>query len=255
MEAKTNLSIQPMPVSISAEVIENQQRANRVQMTQLAGEVSFLSILEDAEIRPALKPQASVALLEVLSTEDLQEQKATSAKSAPIDTPKTADEDSSNKSRRILPLAEVNEQELQDAADLWIVDLKQLNLNDIKIIQNLVQTSLVPMMTVLSSSEGSSSLSYKGFEISEGLRKMLEQAYKTQKPIRIDLSDNASIILRLQRNGRVSAEFVPNDKVTALFFEQNLSELRNRLESKQLPYGDLIVRQWKQEPDEEEKPR
>lgn len=148
-------------------------------------------------------------------------------------------------------------QDTRDALDMLTMDWIRLDMADWKALQNLCH--IVP-----SASNGFQNLGhslqeqltqshYKSLGISKGLQQMLEQAYKMQRPLRVDLTENTSVILRLGKNGLVSAEFLPNSEAAELFFRQNLQELRNRLESKQLPYGEIIIRQRKQQQGNKEK--
>lgn len=142
--------------------------------------------------------------------------------------------------------------ESSDLEEMWLMDSHQLTQNDLKVLHQLVQglpMSMQQMLGIMSPAmmEQFPQAHYKSLGVSKGLAEMLEQAYKSQRPLRVNLSDNTAVILRLGRNGRVSAEFMTSDQAAELLYRQHLQELKNRLESKQLPYGQLTVRHWKQQ--------
>jgi hypothetical protein len=78
--------------------------------------------------------------------------------------------------------------------------------------------------------------------ISEKLNKLLQQAQKSSRPIRIDIDNHAAIILRICQ-GRVSAEFRGTGPgMSPLSIQQQLQELQSRLEAQNLPVGRLTYR-------------
>ena len=81
-------------------------------------------------------------------------------------------------------------------------------------------------------------VSYRGFEISPKLSELIEKGYRTGRPIRVELDQNSSVVLKI-KNGQVSAQFVSSDKNASLVLQQGLDELRNRMLARNLPVGQL----------------
>lgn len=142
----------------------------------------------------------------------------------------------------------------------WLTfDATQLTRQDLSILQQLPQVPVMVMQSVMHRNLPELSqlagVHYTSLGVSKGLQDMLEQAYKAQRPVRVDLSDSASVILRLGRDGMVSAEFLAADQAAEMMLRQQVSELKSRLAAKQLPYGELLVkenphkRQQKDQPD------
>lgn len=77
---------------------------------------------------------------------------------------------------------------------------------------------------------------------SKGLSQLIEKAYKTGRPVRVELENGSAIILKIKQ-GKVSAEFLTQDQAQALYLKQQLSDLRNRMEARNLPVGTLDSRQ------------
>ena len=96
------------------------------------------------------------------------------------------------------------------------------------------------LLKVANSSETS-----KPTEVSKALMNLIEEAYKTQKPMRIDFDNNVSVILRIGRDGKVNAEFIPGDKAVEEYLRNNIDYLKDRLESQDLDYGDIMYKPYK----------
>lgn len=109
-------------------------------------------------------------------------------------------------------------------------------------IPNLpIMVGQVPIQQLFPTSE-SGEISYRGFEVSDNLKQLIEKGIKSGSPIRVELDENASVVLKF-RNGRVSAEFLSNDKMGAWMVKQQLETLKQQLLSKQLPVDDVTYRQ------------
>lgn len=237
-------SLQPVQPAVG---LLAQKRPHWDAMMGMASDLSFMAMLEaaladtslgpvnaDTEIQAHVEKTPDEAIPEKLSTSKMRDK--TRMISASLET---------------APIAPVSMQtdikEVREA--MWLMDGRDLSLADLTFLQALPNAGLMPWQNINNTSasllEHLSQGHYKSLRVSAGLQSLLEKAYKTQRPLRIDLADNAAIILRMGRDGRVSAEFLPNDQAADLFFRQNLQELKSRLESKQLSYGELAVRPWK----------
>ncbi len=85
----------------------------------------------------------------------------------------------------------------------------------------------------------------KSAGVSKVLMNLIEEAYKTQKPVRIDFDNNVSVILRIGRDGKVNAEFIPGDKAVEEYLRNNIGYLKDRLENQNLDYGDIMYKPYK----------
>ena len=68
---------------------------------------------------------------------------------------------------------------------------------------------------------------------------MLENAQKTNKPMRIDFDNNISVVLQVDREGKISAKFIPSDKVAEQYLKENIHSLRKSLESQEIEYNEI----------------
>lgn len=126
-----------------------------------------------------------------------------------------------------------------------VIDSLSFGKDDLNTVVNwLNQAGPVPFVQNLSPSliEQMPQTTYKSLQTSKGFQMMLENALKTQRPIRVSIGDNAEMILHLQKDGKVSAEFLAQTAASEMYLRQQLSELRSRLDEKNLPYASLSVR-------------
>jgi Flagellar hook-length control protein FliK len=86
-----------------------------------------------------------------------------------------------------------------------------------------------------------------GFSKTQTLSKdfvdMIQKAYQKQRPIRVSISDDTTLVLKFNRQGQVSAHFLASDSASELYLKQHLSDLRQRLDAKGLPVDQLTVTQ------------
>jgi hypothetical protein len=164
---------------------------------------------------------------------------------------KTSKSDSTPEKPKLSVVSETNEPDRESfsvtSVDKDLSLLKsQLTDQDMQYMKQAVIPNLpilmgsVPFQTIFPSTpEGE--ISYRGFEVSNKLAELIEQGYKTGRPIRVELDKDSAVVLKI-RDGQVSAEFVSADKGAALALQQELDDLRNKLAQKNLPVGTLASR-------------
>lgn len=79
--------------------------------------------------------------------------------------------------------------------------------------------------------------------VSKTLADMIGEAAKTNKPFRIDFDKNISVIIKIDREGKISAEFLPGDKAVEQFLRTQLPMLRQKFNDENINYKDLNYRQ------------
>jgi len=99
--------------------------------------------------------------------------------------------------------------------------------------------------TLLKSVNDADTQNLKSTEVSKALMNLIEEAYKTQKPTRIDFDNNISVILRIGRDGKVSAEFIPSDRAVEQYLRNNIGYLKERLDEQNIDYGDIMYKPYK----------
>ena len=86
---------------------------------------------------------------------------------------------------------------------------------------------------------------YKTQQTSKVLIDLVNKAYEDGKPVRIDFDSNVSVILKIDKKGKISAEFIPGDKAVEEYLRNNIRFLKQRLDDQNISYNDILYRQSK----------
>lgn len=98
--------------------------------------------------------------------------------------------------------------------------------------------------------------SYNSSNFTKNLEELISKAYKKNQPIRIDFENDSSVILKIDREGKLSAYFTSSDKAMEMLLKENLYLLRAKLDEEGLPFKELNYQEQqkdnkKRESDEE----
>lgn len=93
----------------------------------------------------------------------------------------------------------------------------------------------------------------KSSKISKTLADMLAKSMKDNQPVRIDFDNNISVIIKVGRDGKISADFLPSSQVAEAYLKENLPLLRQKFEDNNIDYDELNHRQRKQDDKENQK--
>ena len=96
----------------------------------------------------------------------------------------------------------------------------------------LIQTKVSPL-----------EVSQKTVEVTNKLTELIEKANKTQKPVRITFDNDVSVILKIDKHGKLTAEFIPGSIEVENYLRNNIASLRQKFDEQNLPYNDLLYRQ------------
>ncbi len=92
--------------------------------------------------------------------------------------------------------------------------------------------------------------SYKSVDFSKGLFNLIDQAYKTQKPVRLDFEGKSSVILKIGTDGKITAQFFSSDAAMEQLLKNNLSSLKNKLDEEGIPYKHIGYKEQKNKQDQ-----
>ena len=84
---------------------------------------------------------------------------------------------------------------------------------------------------------------YKSQQTSKVLTSLIDKAHKTGQPIRLNFDNNVSIIMKIDRKGKISAEFIPGDKAVEEYLRNNIRSLKQRFDDENIQYNDIFYRQ------------
>lgn len=148
-----------------------------------------------------------------------------------------------------------NQPDVSSIEDLPDIDLMyesiSMNINDAMFFINLAQDG---QFTVQSASNGDfvnlvktelnqNILTQKTIDVTNQITSLIDKAQKTNKPVRISFDNNISVVLKIDKQGRVSAEFIPGSLEAENYLMNNISSLRQKFDEQNLAYTNLSYKQ------------
>lgn len=93
----------------------------------------------------------------------------------------------------------------------------------------------------------------KTAKVSSVLMDALVDSMKNNKSFRIDFDKDVSVVMRVDKDGLLNANFIPGDKAVEAYLRNNISYLRQRFDDENLPYNELTYSKYKQQDQDSEK--
>lgn len=137
--------------------------------------------------------------------------------------------------------------QIKDINDLYLnIDGTKLSKNDIENIKNLannpdfsVNINQINGFNNITINYNESGINYNALNFSQNLSEAMQKAYKSKQPIRIQVEKDTSVILKIDKEGKVSANFISSDKAMEMLLRDHIYQLRDRLDKEGLPYKEL----------------
>ena len=108
-----------------------------------------------------------------------------------------------------------------------------MNQADVEVFVNLVKNGEVDMNNLAPESAS------KSIQISKTLADLLAKSMENNQPVRIDFDNDISVIIRISRNGKISADFLPSSQVAEAYLKENLPLLKQRFDENNIEYEEL----------------
>ena len=122
-------------------------------------------------------------------------------------------------------------------------DTVVMNKDDVDFFAKLVENGQTDMTQA----------TQKSAHVSKTLADMLAKSMKDNQPVRIDFDNNISVIIKVSRDGKISADFLPSSQVAEAYLKENLPLLKQRFDDNNIEYDELNQRQRKQDDKENRK--
>lgn len=127
------------------------------------------------------------------------------------------------------------------ALDYSIISMSD---DDAQFFANLVTKTDMSMHSIASEFQKSLDVSdvqnvHKTAKVSAALMEALSESMKTNKAFRIDFDKDVSVVMRVDKNGNLNANFIPGDKAVEAYLRNNISYLKQRFDEQDLPYNEL----------------
>lgn len=79
----------------------------------------------------------------------------------------------------------------------------------------------------------------KTVNVSATLMDAINESVKTNKPFRIDFGNDVAVIMRVNKDGQLSANFIPGSAAVEQYLRNNIESLRQSFDEQDLPYERL----------------
>ncbi len=125
------------------------------------------------------------------------------------------------------------------------------NEEDIKFLKTMVENPCMMLQSInpqncqitFAIPDMQGGVSYKSFDFSKGLSNLIEYAHKSQKPVRINFDEDSSVILKINKEGKLSAEFVSSNAAMEFILRNNIPNLKNKMDKEGLPYENISYKE------------
>ncbi|MEI8377882.1 MAG: hypothetical protein WCF95_05005 [bacterium] len=87
----------------------------------------------------------------------------------------------------------------------------------------------------------------RDLKFSKSMVNLIEYAHSSNRPIRIDFAKDLSVILRIDKQGRVSAEFISSDNAMEFLLKTNIPHLKQKLDSAGIKYKKIYYKDEEEE--------
>ena len=111
-----------------------------------------------------------------------------------------------------------------------------MNKADVEFFVNLVEGNL-------KSGDLRKESVHKSLNISKTLADLIAKSIENNKPVRIEFDNGISVIIKISRDGKLSADFLPSTQVAEAYLKENLPLLKQRFDEQNLEYGELNRRE------------
>ena len=141
-----------------------------------------------------------------------------------------------------------------NSASTFDYDVINMSDSDANFFANLVQNTDMSMKSIASQISdamvNNSENVQKNVQVSSVLMDKLSESMKTNQPFRIDFDKDVSVILKVNKDGSLAANFIPGDKAVEQYLRNNISSLRQRFDDQNLPYSELSYSNSRQQQQE-----
>lgn len=119
----------------------------------------------------------------------------------------------------------------------------EMSDGDALFFSNLVKSTDMSMQSIATQvqmeAESNVQAAVKSANVSTVLMDKLNESMKTNQPFRIDFDKDISVIIKVDKNGSITASFIPGDKAVEQYLKNNISFLKQRFDEENLSYNEL----------------
>lgn len=125
------------------------------------------------------------------------------------------------------------------------INADKIGVNDAIFFINLLNQENLINYTVEDSKISLSTKDGQKIDASNPLLNMLQTSLDTKKPIRLDFDNDVTVILKMDKNGKIQAHFIPGTSEVETYLKNNLPCLKQRFDEEEIEYSELTYSRYK----------
>lgn len=130
-----------------------------------------------------------------------------------------------------------------NSASTFDYDVVNMSDSDANFFANLVQNTDMSMKSIseeITNAMGENSQNIQqNVKVSSVLMEKLADSLKNNQPFRINFDKDISVIIKVNKDGSIMANFIPGDKAVEQYLKNNIASLRQRFDDENLSYSEL----------------
>ncbi len=134
----------------------------------------------------------------------------------------------------------LNEKFLElDFGSEFNIDATKIGINDAIFFINLLNKEGCVNYNVENNVMSISDANNKKINATTSLLNMLQTSFDTKKPIRLDFDNDITVILKLDKEGKIQAHFIPGTSEVEAYLKNNISCLKQSFDEEEINYSYL----------------
>ncbi len=135
---------------------------------------------------------------------------------------------------------QINDKFLElDFGSEFNIDATKIGINDAIFFVNLLNRDGLINYSVENNVLSITDVNNKKINATNSLLNMLQTSYDTKKPIRLDFDNDVTVILKLDKEGKIQAHFIPGTSEVETYLKNNISCLKQNFEDENINYSYL----------------
>lgn len=136
--------------------------------------------------------------------------------------------------------SQINEKFLElDFGSEFNIDATKIGVNDAIFFVNLLSRDGLVNYSVNTDGLNISDINNKKINATTSLLNMLQTSFDTKKPIRLDFGSDVTVILKLDKEGKIQAHFIPGTSEVEAYLKNNISCLKQAFDEEEINYSYL----------------
>lgn len=135
------------------------------------------------------------------------------------------------------------------------IDATKIGVDDAVFFINILNQNDLVNYTVVDDKLSISDCSNKKIEATNALLNMLKTSFDTKKSIRLDFDKDVTVILRLDKEGKIQAHFIPGTSEVESYIKNNISSLKQRFDDENINYSSMTYSQNKEKNNKKQEKR